>query len=524
MVDEESYERIKPLPNLDYKIVCGNSLIGVDSREEIADYQGDMLTYQPLEELKRLQAQHFEETNSARKAELDKEIKQIIKALTGSEDTFDFRIYFSNVFKAQQGFDVVIGNPPYVRQEQIKALKETLKQQYECYTGTADLYVFFYEKGVNLLRAGGVLAYISSNKYFRAGYGKKLRKFLAEQTRIRDVIDFGDAPVFAAIAYPTIAIVKRADADSEAIEKRQFQALVWEEGQPLTNFNETVVAKSFEMPQSALEETGWQFIDAASLDLLARLRRAGTPLGEYVKNRFYRSILTGFNEAFVISRETRDRLIAEHPSSAKLLMPFLRGRDIKRWVVDYQDLWIVFTRRGIDIEKYPAILKYLSQFKERLTPGISGGRKAGSYEWYEIQDNVAYWQEFSQSKIIYPDIYEHQSFTIDEDNFFLGNTCYFIPTDESWLCGLLNSRIVEWFYSNTSSRVRGGYLRAFSTYIKQIPIPPASEVDKATLTTLVQNCLNAKGQNVSHWEAESDRIVARLYGLTPEDLAIISKS
>lgn len=186
-------------------------------------------------------------------------------------------------------------------------------------------------------------------------------------------------------------------------------------------------------------------------------------------------------------------------------------------------MWLIFTRRGIDIKKYPAIQNYLQQFKDRLTPGIPGGRKAGSYQWYEIQDNIAYWQEFERSKIIYPDIYKHQNFAFDTHGFFSGNTCYFIPTDELWLCGLLNASTVEWFYSKVSNSVRGGYLRAFSTYIKEIPIPPASPADKTRIETFVQQCLNAQGKNVAAAEAEIDAIVARLYSLTDAEVAIIEE-
>jgi adenine-specific DNA-methyltransferase len=223
----------------------------------------------------------------------------------------------------------------------------------------------------------------------------------------------------------------------------------------------------------------------------------------------------------VVDRATRDRLIAEHPSSAEVLKPYLRGRDVKRWRTEPQDLWLIFTRRGIEIDEYPAIKKYLEQFKSRLTPGITGGRKAGSYAWHEIQDNIRYWQEFEQPKIIYPDIYEHQSFTIDTNGFYSANTCYFIPLQEPWSCGLLNSQIVEWLYSRLSNKVRGGYLRAFTDYMEQIPIPQASTKEQKAISSLVNKCLDAKGQNVAKWEAEIDDRVARLYGLTPDEIKLI---
>ncbi len=197
----------------------------------------------------------------------------------------------------------------------------------------------------------------------------------------------------------------------------------------------------------------------AGLNLLDRLRRAGKPLGEYVQGRFYYGIKTGFNDASVVDGATRDQLIAAHPSSAELLKRFLRGRDVKRWKIDPQDLWLIFTRRGCDIRKYPAIHDHLRPFKNALMPGGLGGRKSGHYQWYEIQDNIAYWREFEGTKVIYPDMYEHQSFAWDTEGHYLGNTCYFIPTDKLWFTALLNSPLVEWFYGDIANRIRGGYLR-----------------------------------------------------------------
>ncbi|UBF28257.1 Eco57I restriction-modification methylase domain-containing protein [Kovacikia minuta CCNUW1] len=413
--------------------------------------------------------------------------------MTGRADTFDFRIYFSEVFRKNHGFDVVIGNPPYVRQEQIKHLKDQLEKRYECYTGTADLYIFFYERGLNLLREHGVLTYISSNKWFRAAYGKKLRQFITRETQLQQIIDFGDAPVFAAIAYPTIVITQKGKPETQT-----FHALNWEMGQSISQFETVVQSQSFTMPQQVLTAEGWQFADTTALNLLEKLRQAGTPLGEYVQNRFYYGIKTGFNEAFVVDRPTRDRLIAEHPSSAEVLKPFLRGRDVKRWSVDYADLYLIkiessenkqhpWTGKAkseaeqVFAQTYPAIHNRFSQAELRET--LIKRSDQGRFFW-ELRSCV-YWQEFERSKIIYPDIYEHQSFAVDINNFFSGNTCYFIPTNELWLCGLLNSKIIEWFYRNISNSVRGGYLRAFSNYIKQIPIPPASDRDKAEIQALV---------------------------------------
>ena len=230
-------------------------------------------------------------------------------------------------------FDIILGNPPYVRQEQIKDQKPVFKNHYDCFTGTADLYVYFYERSIKLLKPGGAFAFITSNKWYRAAYGEKLRAWLAGNTRILQLIDFGDAPVFTAISYPTIVILQRI-APSADDKTNEIRALNWQPGPPIEEFADLFRKQSFGLPQTSLKSDGWRLESSVKLKLLERIRAAGIPLGEYVKGRFYRGIMTGLNEAFVVDRATRDRLIAEHPSSAEVLKPFLRGRDVKRWRVD----------------------------------------------------------------------------------------------------------------------------------------------------------------------------------------------
>jgi len=593
VVDIPQIEDVEPLPNLDYKLMCGDSLIStIEGEHLIPDPRKSAhqltLVVSPLsvkiqslidlerqfydasgEQRKHLKAEILEAERSVFMAAIaqqqqklrqdanttDQNIKQlkrppktlkdekarIVSALAAlhrfeqavlsgerSLTFFQYHLHFRDIFE-RGGFDVVVGNPPYVRQEKFKELKPALQQEYSCYTGTADLFVYFYEQGINLLRAGGHLTYISSNKYMRAGYGKKLRTFLTEKTTLHQIIDFGDTDVFGAIAYPSIILLQKAKPQTSSRNERKSpslrgteleplhtQALNWPRSQPLHELVRTFRANQFPILQRDLKANGWALESSATLELLEKLRSAGTPLGEYVNGKLYYGIKTGLKEAFVIDQATHDRLIAEHPSSAEVIKPFVDGCHVKRWRIDYQNLWLIFTRRGIDLMRYPAIHEYLSQYKERLTPGVRGGRK-----WYEIQANIAYWKELEKPKIIYPDIYKHQRFSVDKSNFFPGNTCYFIPTTEYWLCGLLNSACVEWFYSIISSRVRGGYLRGFSDYMKQIPIPPASEADKQAIKQLVQKCLDARGQGVEAWEAEIGDRVAHLYGLSADDLKVI---
>lgn len=515
---------ILPLPNLETKFVAANSLIrfsdqlNLRSNEVIATEQ----------ELKEVQKKHFTARSKATKdkyrerdQELRKAIGDLLKA-TGLEVALadslaTWNPYNQNtsadffdpewMFGIADGFDIVIGNPPYVRQEQIKEFKPILQKQFDCYTGVADLFVYFFERGYQLLNTGGVLSYICSNKYFRSGYGEKLRDFLGKNTTIQQLIDFGDTDVFTAIAYPSIILFSKEKASKDA----KLKALSWQQTEALNQFPSVFDAQNFLMPQSALKADGWRLENTQVLDLLAKLRNAGKPLGEYVNGKFYYGIKTGFNEAFVIDRATRDKLIAEHSSSAEIIKPFLRGRDVKRWRMEYQDLYLIFTKKGIDIKKYPAIENYLSQYKNRLEI------RAGDSKWFELQASPAEVNRFERRKIVYPDIASSCEFAFDNNSIFPDCTLFFIPSESEYLLGFLNSSIIQFFISQIFPAIRGNFRRFKSIYVSQIPIPTATEAEQKTIETLVQKCLEAKGQNVGQWEQEIDEIVARLYGLSDLD-------
>jgi adenine-specific DNA-methyltransferase len=543
---------IRPLPNLETKFVAANTLIGIEkpAQQMLRNPQIDAKEA----ELRQVRERHFTARTPATKArcreqdaKLRAEISELLRADGFARETTEklanWNPYDQNasadffdpewMFGLREGFDIVTGNPPYVRQEEIKELKPALQAQgYTCHTGTADLYVYFYERALQILHDGGVLSFISSNKFFRSAYGEKLRGLLAKQT-IHRIIDFGDAPVFTAIAYPAILILSKAPVDGHNV-----RALNWELGPPIEQFPDIARSQSFHIAQTELKPDGWRLESPAIFRLLAKFRTAGKPLGGYVQNAIYMGIKTGLNQAFVVDRATRDRLIAEHKSSAEVLKPFLRGRDVKRWRVEFADQYLIKIESSenkqhpwsgkprAEAEKvfaktYPAIHAWLENSRRDLIARDD----QGSYFW-ELRSCV-YWQEFEQPKILYPDIYEHQSLAWDERGYFAANTCYFIPTSEKWLTGLLNSQAVEWFYSNISNKVRGGYMRSFTDYMTQIPIPSPSRAEHDALVKLVKRILAAKRANpradTSAWEREIDERVYRLYGLTAAEIKIVEE-
>ncbi len=475
----------------------------------------------------------FEESPKEKKArerkisqlrnEIDKLRPQLEEIESGKiyHNAFEWRFEFPEVLDDKGnfiGFDVVIGNPPYIRQEELKNIKPILQKIYQSYTGIADLFVYFYERGLQILKTKGYLTYISSNKYFRSGYGEKLRQLLSNSTKIFNLIDFGDFPVFEeATAYPSIIALSKDKCDGN-----QFKALAWDKhrDQNITQFATILEQDYLTITQANLSADGWKLESSQTLDLLAKLQKVGTPLGEYVKGRFYRGITTGLNEAFVIDKITRDRLISEHPSSEEVIKPFLRGRDVKRWCVEYKDLWIIFTRRGIDIKKYPAIEQYLSQYKQKLTPGI--GRKVGSYKWYEIQDNIAYWQEFEQPKIIIPAIVNNVEYTLDLCGYYSNDKTSICITDNAYcLLAILNSSIMWWFIQQIASSKQGGFFEFKPMYVSQIPVVDIDNPKKQAIEYLVKQCLEAKGKEVKELETKINQIVYELYGLSEEEIGII---
>jgi hypothetical protein len=418
----------------------------------------------------------------------------------------------------------------------IKDLKPVLiEQRYECFNGAADLFVYFYEKSVNLLRPGGVLAFISSNKYYRAGYGEKLRALLARELTLNQLIDFADAPVFEAIAYASILIgSKRAPGEDATVV-----AHTWQRDFPLTRFAEVLYTHGVRIPQRELAPDGWRLEAPTVFRLLAKLRSQSKTLDEYVDGQFYFGIKTGLNDAFIVDRATRDRLIAEHKPCATILKPIVRGRDVKRWRVQFSDRYLIKIESSENkqhpwsslpareaerqfAKTYPSVYAHLNSLRDALIRRDDQGR----FFW-ELR-SCAYWAQFGGQKVLYPDIYEHQSFTWDTTGFYCANTCYFIPTKEKWLAGLLNSRAVEWFYSMVSNKVRGGYMRAFTDYMRQIPVPAASAVERAGLDKLVNRISNTKGGASSTEEAaverEIDDRIYRLFALTPDEIKIIEDS
>ncbi|CAG0976982.1 Modification methylase PaeR7I [Anaerolineae bacterium] len=526
-----------PLPNLDYKVEVGNSLTAPEpmpkpsSSAKGGGVQLDLMRSQQIAEYRDLKNRYLDAHGKEKKA-LHKQVeaqRQTIREWVQSNrklknaEGFDWAVEFTEVFTHDDkngGFDVIVANPPYVRQELIKDQKPALKSVYgDLFTGTADLFVYFYFRALQLLRHNGVLAFISSNKWMRAGYGEKLRETLSAQTTIKSLIDFGDLPVFGAIAYPCVIVAQNTSPHHD----HSVKALNVDDLGVIDQLVYAVDTHGWQQPQNSLDRGGWALMQPDLLALLEKLKKSGKPLGEYVNGAIYRGIVTGFNEAFVIDAATRDRLIAEDAKSAEIIKPYLRGRDIKRWRVESADLYVIFTRRGVDIERYQAIRRHLTQYRMRLIPGGTNGRKPGPYKWWEIQDNIAYYREFDKPKIVWPDIAKRPEFAFDRTGAYGGNTMYIIPVVDYYFLGILNSNVMDYYYNQISSTIRGDFLRFIDSYVRQIPIPTTADSMKQQIEAVVLSLLDVKGQGsaVPELEARLNALVYQAYGLTDTEIALI---
>jgi hypothetical protein len=454
---------------------------------------------------------------------------------------FDWNREFPEVF-LRGGFSVVIGNPPYVRQEGLAEFKGYFQKHYKVYHGTADLYAYFVERGVSLLQKGGIFSYIVANKWMRANYGLPLRRWLKGQ-RIEEIIDFGDLPVFEGVTtYPCIIRITKSQP-FDNFEVTQVKSLDFQ------SLSDYVKENHYEVNQSALDDKGWSLTNETTQALLVKIGTRGVPLGEYVGGKIYYGIKTGLNEAFVINAQTRERLIAEDPKNAELIKPFLAGRDIKRYQQPENDKYLIFTRHGVNINDYPTIKQYLSQFKDRLMPKPKdwrdeewNGRKPGAYQWYEIQDTIDYYEEFEKPKIIVPAIVRTASYAYDRSGIYSNDKTSIIPSDDLYLLGILSSKVADIVIHSISSTKQGGYFEYKPMYVSQIPIhtidfsDPIDAARHDRVVSLVEQMLTLNKQlqevrtpheqtglqrQIEATDSQIDTLVYELYGLTEEEIGIV---
>ncbi len=596
IVDQKSERKkenfgVRPLPNLETKFVAANTLIGIDKPKVGINADSTLSLFdspdvEALEkQLKEVRHRLFSAKTPATKRKLrddDKTLREQIGALlqehgwgnvsaqqlahwnpydqNASADFFDVEWMFG-----LDGFDIVIGNPPYIQIQKFSGQQCQLdwqNQKYQTFAKTGDIYALFIEKGVSLLNKNGLLTFITSNKWMRAGYGKALRVFLAEKTQPLKLIDFGGYQVFeSATVDSNILITQNVGADcirplhptvsrdradavrADAIRPYVFNACTIQNdftiATPLADY---FAAHSQKMPQMSAD--AWVISSNIEQHIKAKIEAKGTPLKDWDVS-IYRGIQTGFNEAFIIDTPTKERLCLEDVKSSEIIKPVLRGRDIKRYAAKWAGLWIIFipwhfplhedkniTGASKEAEEefekqYPAIYRHITKSKMELS--ARDKTEIGiRYEWYALTRCAStYYKELEKEKIIYPETTQRANFFLDTSGeFFIEKTTFILLGSYlTYIVSVLSSSFGEFVYKNYYAGAELG--KAGYQYnkhsLEKFPIPKLTASDQQPFIELVEKILAAKkaGQDTSAWEAEIDTLVYGLYGLTDEEIAIV---
>ncbi|WP_187861225.1 class I SAM-dependent DNA methyltransferase [Helicobacter pylori] len=466
--------------------------------------------------------------------------KKLDDALSGREyqNAFEWRFEFPEVLNDEGdflGFDCIIGNPPYIRQEQIKDIKPLLEKQYQdFYNSTADIYTYFFALSYHLLKEKGFNAFITSNKYARAKYGAKLRGLLLKKTTIVSYMELNALKVFENATVDTSII--------HFIKQAPLKESVFKYYEPIENDKENLKnTPSLLMKQNALSTESFIFANATLLDLRDKIESVGTPLKDW-DIQIYRGILTGANEAFIIPTEKREEILnacktqEERKRTETLIKPILRGKDIKRYSYEWAHLWVINTHNGytsafkskippIDIEKYPAIKTHLDAHLDTIATRCDQGDTP-----YHLR-NCAYLEDFEKEKIVYPCIMAKEPcFVYEEKGFYAPAPANIITGDKieiKYITALLNSKCI--YFAMRKFYMGGGIEGELKTNnLEKIPIPQITEKNQELadkITALVDKILQSKEKdpkaNTQGLEKEIDALVYQLYHLTDEEIKII---
>ncbi len=512
------------LEEIDYN---GLELEALALEKQMANLFNDYRPYPKLDKSDRVVGlEHFNRYVLTSYKDLQDENERYANAL-------EWRFEFPEVLDDEGdflGFDCIIGNPPYIRQEQIKDIKPLLQKQYpDFYNSTADIYTYFFALSYHLLKDKGFNAFITSNKYARAKYGAKLREWLLKKTTIVSYMELNALKVFESAAVDTSIMSFIKQGPPKESEFNYYE--------PTPNDKSNLKsAHSLTMRQNALSTESFIFANASFLDLRDKMESVGTPLKDW-DIQIYRGILTGANEAFIITTEKREEILnacktqEERKRTEALIKPILRGKDIKRYSYEWAHLWVINTHNGytsnlkskippIDIEKYPAIKTHLDAHWDTIATRSDQGDTP-----YHLR-NCAYLEDFEKEKIVWAEMTDEPRFIYDNKGFYTNQTCYFIARDDKYLFAILNSKVIYFFMRQMASNLGEGAFRWIKQFIERLPIPQITEknqklADKITDGTKQILALKEKDANTQKLEKEIDALVYQLYNLTDEEIKII---
>lgn len=610
LVDEEIDKAkencgVEPLPNLDFKLMQGNSLIstfaGIDfsnnkrEKYKVLHFQGIEPPYKKfIKEFEDLKHQYQYEPNNKKKRELrDKinekiieifqtkisgldstlkdieeraqkipkeqreifikeekqelnkklgfDIEQVKKDLIAytegrkQKDFFLWDVYFAEVFSQKRGFDIVIGNPPYIQLQKAVNNKQKFadlykNENYKTFERTGDIYTLFYEKGIKILNRYGLLCFITSNKWMRANYGKSLRKFLSEHTPLK-LIDLGPG-IFNTATVDTniLLIAKKFFSEKNHHRLKALTLTDKDKINTLTDKDFTILAD--------LNEDSWIILSPQEQRIKKKIERIGTPLKNWDIN-IYRGVLTGYNKAFIIDGKTKDELIRKDPKSAEIIKPILRGRDIKRYKAEFADLWLIatFPALNVNINDYPAIKEYLKQFLPKIkqtgeTYIDENGkkqktRKKTRNKWFETQDQIAYYKEFEKEKIVWGNISYGNEFAYDSSSLYINAPANLLTMKSDkysikYMLANMNSKLFEYQFVRKGIDLGKAFewkmQYIFPLYVPQIPSHQQKPFENLVDKILIKK---ERGEDTTKEEQQIDLMVYKLYQLTYDEIKIV---
>jgi len=583
----------QPLPNLDYKIMQGNSLLesyeGIDLSKvaqddiKIVEPQRDLfgnisekqmkMTFAKsglVEEIQKLIKEYFNIEGHDRKIEIRQQIDELVtqhilynlelrenqlkrwieeagnpdklnknaqkkyykwieelndfdrkkqKLLeiqkTNERPYFLWHLYFMDVF-TQGGFDIMIGNPPYIQLQKMGKETDILQaEKFKTFKRTGDIYTLFYEKGINLLKERGILTYITSNTWMRTKFGEALRNFFITHSNPIKLLNFEDTKIFpSATVEVNILLTKKEEWDNN------LQAVAikgdYQKGMSINDYlnkNNVIINK--------LTTDEWFIGDRKEFEIKEKIEKE-TKLIREIKIKIYRGITTGLNEAFFIDKEIREQLIKNDKKSEEIIKPLLRGRELNKYFTLVSDNYIIFTRKGINIDNYPAIKKYLSKYYEKLKPKKNKndkiGRKPGDYKWFEIQDNTAYYKEFSKEKLFWIQLSDINRFSYSNDEVFATNSCFFLTLDDScklsvkYLNAILNSRLILYYFNMIGSSSGVGTLEWTKVSTEKLPIKIVEKKKQKKIENIINFLIELSDpRNVNLFENIPNEIISRFF-------------
>lgn len=554
IVDQDTYDQNESLPNLDFKILQGNSLIenyegynlGPSINQLSKDQNLDLFTdgnnsiklY--TNELAKLQNEYFRSNSYSKKLELKKLINNLMikilincfeigqkkinkKVLTEKlnnffngkvkKDFFPWGIFFADIFFNSNGFDLIVGNPPYIRQERIGDEKKRLSKNYKIFNNSADLYTYFFELSYSLLKPNGFLSLITSNKFTKAAYGKNLRNFLLDNFDFIYFVDFRKTKVFQSACVDTC--ISFLEKKNEFLKRNK---VIYDLD---LNFNKNLNQVS----RKYLNQDYFTFIDDKFHEIKEKIEKKN--LSECIKLNFYRGLVTGFKEAFIVDTSQKNKICFNDKHSESLFFKVLEGKNINKFSFNWSDLWLINTHNGnsfanekkIDVKKdFPSIFNHLKEYKTELIKRYDKGD-----HWTNLR-SCAYLNIFNKNRIIYSDISDSPQFTMCTKDFYNDNTVYNIDSESFAVLGLLNSSLFEFYYRIITNSFGGQTTRLFTQYIKKFPILKTILKYENDIKQLIDKIDLSKDINSENaFQKKINQIVFEVYAINSEDSILIEK-